>query len=188
MANYPANSRAQIINVYKIFERNKEMKKIKLIFPLLLLFALSMFAQTTTDNITEIQRAGGKVLRWDSMTVDSAGVNYSQALDLTLFDNVSTATYPVPFSYRAVKTTSNDSLNFSVEWWGCDLDPTVNANWKVIDTLATVAVLKSTSAPTVTFSTHDLNNTKCAYNKVKIRNNYTNDFTLNFGMLFYLKD
>lgn len=155
-----------------------------------LLLAVPVMAQTTTDNIKVIERNNGVTLRYDVITMDSAGVKYSQALDLTHYDNTSIATNPIAFSYRIAKFTANDSVNVSVEVWGTDLDPTVNANWKVIDTLVTVAVLKATSTPVVAQGTFNLNNVKKAYTKIKIRNNGTGSkrHYLSLGVYYYLRD
>lgn len=168
----------------------KALRFISFLFLLFVVFALPLAAQTTTDNIKVVQRENGVVFRWDTITVDSADAIWSQMVDVSLYDNDSFASYPVAFSYRPVKTVANDSINASLEYWTCNGDPTVTANWKVADTLYTTATLKATATPAVTNGTHDLNNVKAAYAKFKYRNNGTGSkaHTMNTSVYFYRRD
>ena len=67
------------------------MKTLKSIFVLLLallLFAVPLAAQTTTNNFAVYERANGIALRWNAITVAAAtSTTWSQSIDLTGYDN-----------------------------------------------------------------------------------------------------
>lgn len=160
---------------------------------LVLICNVAIMAQTSATLLKPmkvIERAGGLEIRWETQSVDSAGVIWSQTIDATNYDDISFTTYPVAYSYRPVKYVASDSVNASLEYWTCDLDPSVDANWKVADTLFTTATLKATATPLIAKSTHDLNNIKAAYAKFKYRNNGSGSkkHYVNAGVYFPYRD
>lgn len=90
-------------------------------------FIPPVMAQTTTNNLTVLEKNNGIVLRWDTMAVDSAGVKWSQNLDVTHYDNYAWATDGVYIGGKATTASGNPKL--LLDYYVCYGNPTVNANW-----------------------------------------------------------
>lgn len=162
------------------------MKKLKIIFGLalgLMIFAAPLFAQTTTDVLTVIERNSGLVLRWDAITVDSAEVLWSQAIDVSHYDDSSWATYGVYYGGKATTASGNPKL--LLDYYVCYSDPTVNGNWVLgNDSLMTC------NATTVFKSTTLRMDCSAPYIKFKLKNLDTGKAVtrFDFGIYFYQKD
>lgn len=151
------------------------MKKMFLI-SMFLLFAVSAFAQTTTDYLYPQLNPNGWYADL-SISLDSADVVWSESFNIAQVDEVSFSTYP--FNY-GVDAATADSINISGYWY-VSYD---NSNWVVADTIFTI-----TSA-TASKGTADLNDVKAPYNKIKLVNNTGSsaNTSLMFGIYHPMND
>lgn len=68
----------------------KRFKLAILISFVLMFLTVPLSAQTTTDNLTKVTLSGGLYMFWDDIALDSAGTAWSQAFDLSTYDNGTT--------------------------------------------------------------------------------------------------
>jgi hypothetical protein len=140
-------------------------------------------AQTTTDNLNGYARENGIVLRWNSITIDSAEVIYSQSLDLTNYDNYAWTTDGVYIGGKATTASGNPKL--LLDYYVCYGDPTVNANWILgNDSLMTCNATTVFGASTLRFTV------KAPYIKFKLANLATGVKVtdLDLGIYFIKRD
>lgn len=161
------------------------MKNIKYLFAVIIfafLLIQPFYAQTATDNLSITQRNSGVVLRWNDLEIDSAGTNWSQALDLTNFDGPK-VTISNALSCGGLASTTSGTPDLLITEWVCYADPTVNGNWIISDTVAAIT-------DTVVFKGNwGTNNIKAPYKKYKAVNAAGGAAcTLDFGIYFYKKD
>lgn len=153
---------------------------------ILILFAFiaqPLIAQTTTDNITAYERNNGLALRWTSITVDSAETIWSQAVDVTHFDNYDWDTDGVYIGGKATTASGNPKL--LLDYWVCYSDPSVNANWILgNDSLLTCNATTVFGASTSRFTA------KAPYIKFKLANLATGVACtdLDLGIYFIKRD
>lgn len=148
------------------------MKRFNLTFAFLmaLFFLLVVFpsvnAQTTTDRVAIEERTDGVLIKWNSVSLDSAEVAYSNEIDLSNYDDNSWATTTWGFGYKAA---SSDSINIILSAW-YSYDNTNYFSAGAIDTITTA---------TATAGTANLGNKKAPFWKLKAENisNVTNSFS-----------
>lgn len=149
----------------------------------ILLFALGITAQTTTDNLSIQKPYGAWYATYYNLSVDSAETIWSQEFRLNEYDNASFATYPVSYWYRADSDTPGDSVNVSVYVFANWIHPDSTSDWTVVDTLATI------TSETGGKGTDDFNGYKAPFYKLKIVSNTGGqNLALNFGIYVARKD
>ena len=149
----------------------------------LAIFSVDLQAQTTTNNMRVYERAGGLDARWDAITVDSAGVVWSQIIDLSNYDDYAWITDGV--YYGGMATTASGNPKLLLDYYVCYGDPSVNGNWILgNDSLATV------NATTVFRSSTTRMTVKAPYIKFRLENLATGVAVtrFDFGIYFIKRD
>lgn len=174
------------LKICKQIKGDKTLKTLKLVFVLLmalLVFTAPLAAQTTTDNLAQYERNNGLALRWTSITVDSVEVIWSQALDVTHFDNYAWTTDGVYIGGKATTASGNPKL--LLDYYVCYSDPTVNGNWVLgNDSVMTCNATTVFGASTLRFTA------KAPYIKFKLANLATGVACtdLDLGIYFIKRD
>lgn len=131
----------------------------KLIFITIALFITSaLIAQTTTDELQFENPSGGVYYYLDNVSIDSAGVVWSDEFSLSMCDGFSWATYPFDVKYDVA---SADSVNMLGEVYY----KMVGDQWAIADTLFSITAADSAR------TTANFNNIKAIGYKIKITNN-----------------
>lgn len=161
----------------------KKLFNILALFAIMILLAMPVIGQTTTDNLKVIERQNGLVLRWDDLAVDSAGTVWSQIIDLSNYDNYTWTSDGVYIGGKAATASGNPKL--LLDYYVCNADPTVNANWILgNDSLMTCNATTVFNASTLRFTS------KAGYVKFKLANLATGVAVtaLDLGIYFIKRD
>lgn len=161
----------------------KTLKFLSLFLMLLVMLAMPVVAQTTTDNLSGYARENGLVLRWNSITADSVETIWSQTVDLTNYDNYAWTTDGVYIGGKATTAAGNPKL--LLDYYVCYGDPSVNGNWILgNDSLLTCNATTVFGASTLRFTA------KAPYIKFKLANLATGRpvTDLDLGIYFIKRD
>ena len=140
------------------------MKK-ALAFLIVLLLAFAVNAQTTVTNPSTVsQLTGGNHFYWNITDIDSTDDLWSSPFSLAGYEG-STTDINVTVNVGAAATSG--TYDFDVFLFGCWTDPTVAAEWAIVDT-----VVDGLASTTLSFYSVDLDDKdEAPYYKLRATNN-----------------